>query len=162
MIDVKVSLTVVLPGSTMFSEQECSKQLKEVIKDKKGKVIRDKAGNIKTRMVPDREKHDCHSIMVWDKAKKEKERLTFYTRKCIPALQVLHISKAAYDGFIGDVVPSEFHAPRDFQPTMSPKLMAVVVQAWRSLTVNQRLEWHFERIASTLGGTVGSYFVLED
>ena len=41
MDDVKLSLTVTLPGRVMFSEQECSKQLKKTIVDKKNhkKVI---------------------------------------------------------------------------------------------------------------------------
>lgn len=163
MVDVKVNLTVLLPGSTMMSKQECLKQLKEEVKDKKGHVLKDKKGNVRfrTRLVPDPEKHDYHSVKVIDKNGRP-EYLPYYTRKCIPAKQVLNISTAAYFYFISNEVPQGYRAPANFKPYMSLKKMSAVQQAWVALSEDEKLKWHLERTAETLGGTLLDYVVYDD
>lgn len=162
MIDVKVNLTVLLPGSTMVSKQECFKQLKEEVKDKKGHVVKDKRGNIKYkyRSVPDPDKHNIHHLKVSDS--KKEEIIHFYTRKCVPAKQVINISTIAYKDFIGNSAPEAFYAPAGFQPYMSVKKMALRDQAWNVLTEEQKIKWHCERIAASLGGSVEDYAIFPD
>lgn len=162
MIDVKMNLTVVLPGSTMVSKQECFKQLKEEVKDKKGHVVKDRKGNIKYkyRSVPDPDKHDVHHLKVSDG--KEDEVIHFYTRKCVPAKQVINISTAAYKYFIGTVAPETFSAPSGFQPYKPIWKMALRDQAWSVMSEEQKLRWHCRRIADTLGGTVEDFVVFPD
>lgn len=69
MIDVKVRLTVTLPGRVMMSEQECSKNPKENYNNVEIKVGFGK--NTKTK--------------------------TITVRKCKPATKVTNICKEAYD-----------------------------------------------------------------
>lgn len=163
MVDVKVNLTVLLPGSTIMSKQECLKQLNEEVKDKKGHVLKDKKGNVRfrTRLVLDPEKHDCHSVRVIDKNGRP-EYIPYYTRKCIPAKQVLNISTAAYLYFIHGEAPQGYHAPSNFQPYMSLKKMSAVKQAWEALPEDEKLKWHLWRTAETLGGTILDYVVYKD
>lgn len=150
-----MSLTVVLPGSIMVSKQECLKQLKEEVKDKKGNVIRDKEGNIKYRYktIPDPEKHEVHHSKFLDG--KKKEIVHFYTRKCIPVKQVINISSVAYNYFISTEVPEAFEVPANFPVSLKSKL-------WKLLSKEQRLRWHCGRIADTLGGRVESFIVFPD
>ena len=163
MIDVKVNLTVLLPGSIMLSKQECLKQLKEEMKDKKGHILKDKNGNVrfKTRIVPDPEKHDYHTVKVTGKTDKP-EYISYYTRKCVPAKQVLNISTSAYLYFISNEVPQGYQVPTKFQPYMSLKRMPAIQQAWKAMSEDGKLKWHLERVAKTLGGTMLDFVVYDD
>lgn len=154
MIDVKMNLTVLLPGSNMISKQECLKQLKEEVKDKKG--------NIKfiDKDVPDPEKHNLNYLKVSYDGKKEV--ISYYTRKCTPAKQVLNISTVAYNYFISSGAPEGFHIPPNFQPYKSLRLMSLRDQAWNALSKEQRLRWHCEQIAANLGGVVEDFIVFQD
>ena len=157
-----MNLTVLLPGSTMVSKQECFKQLKEEVKDKKGRVVKDKNGNIKykTRLVPDPDKHNAHHLKISDD--KGEEVVHFYTRKCMPAKQVLNISSLAYKYFIGNEAPEDFHVPVGFQPYRPLWKVSLKDQAWNVLSEKQKLEWHCRRIAMSLGGSLENFTVLPD
>lgn len=157
-----MNLTVLLPGSSMISKQECLKELKVEVKDKKGNVVKDKQGNIKYtfKTVPDPSKHNAHSVRVNYDGKTEV--INYYTRKCVPAKQVLNISTIAYKNFIGNTAPDSFYAPVGFEPYKSLKKMTLREQAWNALTDEQKLLWHCREIAANLGGTVEDFTVFPD
>lgn len=157
-----MNLTVLLPGSSMISKQECLKELKVEVKDKKGNVVKDKQGNIKYtfKTVPDPTKHNAHSVRVNYDGKTEV--INYYTRKCVPAKQVINISSVAYKNFISNTGPDSFYAPSGFEPYKSLKKMALRDQAWNALTDEQKLLWHCKEIAANLGGTVLDFTVFPD
>ena len=181
MSDVKVNLTIIVPGATMMSEQECSKQLRKPVINKKGKYAgkqaRDKKGKLLWyyEKVPDLTKYDKNELKVRSSEKKgETEVLTYYTRKCREARQVINISQEAYDYFISSEVPYGYHAPKSFKPYSPIKShmdrktkkwidgTPIEVQAWRVASLEQRLEWHLNSIAESLKGKVASYKVFND
>lgn len=161
MIDIKVNLSIALPGSVMYSKQECFKQLKEVAKYKNGKVIKDKkTGKVKyvTKLVADPEKFD-HKVMLLDNGGKEPERVTIHTRKCKPARQVLNMSTEAYNYMVSEAIPAGFKAPVGVKPTKKKSAAQV---AWEGMTQEDRLLWHLNETAAALGGTLEDYQVFGD
>jgi hypothetical protein len=85
MDDIKVNLTILVPGATIMSEQECSKQLKKPVINQKGKYAgkqaKDKQGNLiwKYELGMDLSKYDKHHIIV--ETSKGREPITVHTRK---------------------------------------------------------------------------------
>lgn len=69
MDNIKVSLTITLPGSVMISQQEAENKPNECL--------------------------NHQSIVVSDN--KSAERINFYTRKCVTASQHINISKESFD-----------------------------------------------------------------
>ena len=178
MNDIKVNLTMLVPGATMMSEQECSKQLKKPVIVQKGKYAskqaRDKKGNPLWHYVtvPDLEKYDRHDMVV--ESYKEKEHVTFYTRKSRLAKQSINMTTEAYEYFIGNEVPQGYRAPKNFKPIKPIRShldrktkkwvegTPIEVQAWKAASKLQRLEWHLHSICSSMGGTLDSYTVFND
>ena len=93
MNEIKVSLSIVLQGSIMYS-QEQAKALEE-----------EKVGT----------GYDAFSMRVegLKKDKKDTETITVKTRKCKPAGQSLNLSMDAYEYMIGEEAPY-FVKPRDW------------------------------------------------
>lgn len=85
MLETKVSLTVVVPGATMISKQECLKQLEN--SDDESLVLNHQV------------------ITVYDKDNKNQKVLHIKTRKCIPARQSLNICKEAYEAMTSSEIP---------------------------------------------------------
>ena len=146
MTEIKVNLSIVLPGSVMFSKEECLKTTQKVIEKtnkKTGKVYK-KTVNVK---VEDLDKMNKHSLKVTEYVndKPVSEVITFYTRKTKPATQSLNICKEAYSSMISGECPY----------WSKPKV-------WNNLNDKQRLEAHLQRIAEGLGGTSFTYKVFED
>ena len=87
MSNIKVSLTMLVPGAIMVSEQECSKQLKKPVIVKKGKYAgkpaKNKNGNpiYHTVTVPDMSKLKAHHVKVDVPKEKKKETIVYYTRR---------------------------------------------------------------------------------
>lgn len=168
MDNIKVNLTVLVQGATLVSEQECSKQLKKPIINKKGKYAgkqaRDKEGNLLWyyETVTDFSKLNRHIIKMESSEEKKEEdnTLVIYTRKNREIMQTVNISQEAYNSFIDGVAPLYYQAPKDFKPYNSK--LPIAVQAWRQLSKKQRLEWHLNDIAKGLGGRMGSYAIFED
>lgn len=94
MNEIKVSLSIVLQGSIMYS-QEQAKALEE-----------EKVGT----------GYDTFSMRVegLKKGKKDTETITVKTRKCKPAGQSLNLSMDAYEYMIGEEAPY-FVKPRDWE-----------------------------------------------
>ena len=144
MIDIKLNLSIELPGSTMLSKEECLKTTHKVIekKTKAGKIYKK---TIKVE-VEDWDKVEKHSMRVTNTNGTYPEIITFYTRKCKPATQSLNISNEAYEHMIdGDSCPSWSKPGK-----------------WAAMSEKERLEAHLQRIVEHLGGISYTYQVLED
>lgn len=165
----------------MMSEQECSKQLRKPVINKRGryagKQARDKNGKLLWyfERVPDLTKYDRHDIKVDSTEKKgEKGILTYYTRKFRDAKQVINMSQEAYDYFISSEVPHGYRAPRSFKPYAPIRShldrktkkwvdgTSIEAQAWKACSPEQRLEWHLNSICASMGGRMESYTVFND
>ena len=143
MIDVKLSLSIILPGGVMFSREESLKPLKKPVKNNKGKILKKKGETVyKTVLVPSFEKNDSFKLKLKD-AGKEVET-TVFVRKCKPAKQVINICEEAYEHMI-----SSTEVPYGYKGN------------WKTLSKNQKIKWHCERIAASLGGTFDSFQVLD-
>lgn len=153
MDNVKVSLTIVVPGATMYSTQECVKKLKQPVINKTGKYAgkqaRDERGKLvwEYKEVPDNTKLDTHTF------KANGEVLNFTTRKCKPVLQVMNICDEAYEAFISNELPVNFKTSKGDKHSH---------YVWEHMAPEAKLEWHLQQIAETLGGYVKDYVVLTD
>ena len=87
MSDIKLSVTIVLPGSTMMTSQECDKNPKESYKD-----------NCITLSV---KKYDNKTRKNYFKS----EPLRFKTRKCKDASQVIRMTTEAYEYMTSQMFP---------------------------------------------------------
>lgn len=142
MIDIKLNLSIELPGSTMLKKEECLKTTHKVIKKetKDGKIYKK---TIKVK-VEDWDKMDKHTMRVAGGFKPQV--ITFHTRKCIPAAQSLNMSKEAY----------EYMIDKDSCPSWSKP------GKWAAMSEKERLEAHLQRTVEYLGGTSYTYQVFED
>ena len=122
---IKITANFELPGSTMFGKETCQKNLKECTK-------------YNYLIVEDRVKKD-------KKIEVKREKLQFFTRKSIPALQVINMSEEAYQYMISNEVPS-----------FSTK------NVWNKMTKEQRLVAHLNETAAYLGGKLVDYTVYPD
>lgn len=84
--NIKISLSIALPGSVLFSKESSFKNDK-----------------------PDPEKHHKEFMKIED-GKGHFETITVNTRKCIPAKQIINISEEAYNYFISDEKPPEYRS----------------------------------------------------
>lgn len=144
MSEIKLSLSIELKGSTMFSKEECLKTTHKVIekKTKAGKIYKK---TIEAR-VEDWDKMEKHSMKVSNLNGTNSEIITFHTRKCKPATQSMNISKEAY----------EYMIDKDSCPSWSKP------GRWAAMSKKERLEAHLQRTVEHLGGTSYTYQVFED
>lgn len=144
MSEIKLSLSIELQGSTMFSKEECLKTTHKVIekKTKAGKIYKK---TIEAR-VEDLDKMEKHSMKVANLNGTSPEIITFRTRKCKPATQSLNISKEAY----------EYMIDKDSCPSWSKP------GKWAAMSKKERLEAHLQRTVEYLGGISYTYQVFED
>ena len=122
---IKITANFELPGSTMFGKEACQKSPK-------------KCTEYNYLIVEDRVKKD-------KKVEIKREKLQFFTRKSIPALQVINMSEEAYQYMISNEVPS-----------FSTK------NVWNKMTKEQRLVAHLNETAAYLGGKLVDYTVYPD
>ena len=122
---IKITANFELPGGTMFGKEVCQKNPKEYT--------------------------EYNSLIVEDKVKKGKkteikrEKIQFFTRKSIPALQVINIMDEAYQSMTSNEVPS-----------FSTK------SAWNKMTKEQRIVAHLNEIAIHVGGKLIDYTIYPD
>ena len=140
MSEIKLSLSIELQGSTMFSKEECLKTTQKVITTKNSRK------RTVIKVVEDWDKMNKHTIRVTDKDGTNPEIITFHTRKCKPATQSLNMSKEAY----------EYMIDKDSCPSWSKP------SKWAAMSEKKRLEAHLQRTVEHLGGTLYTYQVLED
>ena len=141
-MEIKVSLTIELPGAIMWSKEECLKTTHKVIekKTKAGKIYKK---TIKVK-VEDWDKMDEHTMKVAGGFKPQV--ITFHTRKCKPAAQSLNISKEAYEYMIAKDSCRSWSKP----------------SKWAAMSEKERLEAHLQRTVEYLGGASYTYQVFED
>lgn len=144
MNEIKLSLTVVLPGRTMLSKDECLKTTqKEITKKSKSGKIYKKTIEIQ---VEDWDKCDSNPLRVTDSQSKKSEVITFHTRKCKPATQSLNINKESYEYMIDKYSCPSWSTPRK----------------WAAMSEKERLKAHLQRTVEHLGGVSYTYQVFED
>ena len=168
MSNVKVNLTMLVPGAKPLSEQECSKQLTKPVIIKKGKFAgkqaRDKKGNLLYyhETVPDLSKFDKHVFKILNKEENKLETYVYFTRKNRPAKQTINISEEAYNYYISIEVPNNFHIPAELRASLKRSHESFEQQAWKKLSKEERLEWHLKSICDSMGGKMESYTVFDD
>lgn len=140
MSEIKLSLSIELRGSTMFSKEECLKTTQETITAKNGRK------RTVTKVVEDWDKMEKHTMRVTDKAGTNPEIITFHTRKYKPATQSLNMSKESY----------EYMIDKDSCPSWSKP------DKWAAMSEKERLEAHLQRTVEHLGGISYTYQVFED
>ena len=138
---IKVNLSIVLPGSTMLSEQECSKQLKDtIVKKGKKKIITktvyNKENNTENRIFLDYKDND---------GIRHREPLFFMTRNTIPCKKSINISKEAYDYMVSAECPAWEK-----------------MGEWKQLSRIKRLTSHMQRICDNEGGISFEFQIFED
>lgn len=144
MTDIKVSLSIILPGSVMFSQQESLKELQKPVRNNKGKILKKKGQPVmKTMLVPDFAKNNSFSMKVNDG--REEEEITVFVRKTKPARQVINLSEEAYNYMISKDAPYGYRG----------KTM------WSALSKAKKVKWHCIQIAAQLGGTFDTFQVLD-
>ena len=122
---IKITANFELPGSTMFGKEACQKSPK-------------KCTEYNCLIVEDRVKKD-------KKVEIKREKLQFFTRKSIPALQVINIMDEAYQSMTSNEVPS-----------FSTK------SVWNKMTKEQRIVAHLNEISIHLGGKLIDYTIYPD
>lgn len=88
MDNVKVNLSILLPGGTMLSVEESTRTAKDG-----------------TRVI-DVHKHNKTEFDVMDRGKKE--TIKVFTRKSKSAKQVMHLTEEAYDYMTGSEIPPKY------------------------------------------------------
>ena len=143
-MEVKVSLTIGLPGAIMWSKEECLKTTHKVIekKTKTGKIYK-KTIEVE---VEDWDKMEKHTMRVAETNGANPEIITFHTRKCKPTKQSLNINKEAY----------EYMIDKNSCPSWSKP------GKWATMSKKERLEAHLQRTVEHLGGISYTYQVFED
>ena len=139
----KIRLSIILPGSVLLSQEETCKLQTRPVKNasgnpkvENGKVVTEEV------LVPDRSKFNQFEMRIMDKGKPETLKVS--VRKSRPATQVISLSEEAYDYFTDPMaVPYKFKG------------------VWKSLTANQRVQWHCQQIAEAMGGRLDSFVVLD-
>ena len=139
MDNVKVRLSISLPGGVMYSKQECFKKLKKKFTDKKGNK------RVKIVEEPISEMFEYGSIRVKDDKTKSVDIINYKVPKCKPAMKTINLTSEAYNYMISSECPA----------WVKPK-------QWNAMNKRERLENHLKRIADHNRGTVVGYQVLDD
>ena len=139
---IKVNLSIVLQGSTMLSEQECSAKLVEWKYNKRTK----KKEKIIT-LTSDMDKVTPNRLFLdyKDESGRHKEPIYFLTRNTIPCKKSINISKVAYDYMISSECPEWAKAGE-----------------WKQLSRIKKLTQHMQRICENEGGISFEFQIFED
>lgn len=141
MDNIKVSLTITLEGRVMYSKEECLKTTQKTVQyyDKKTRKKHTKTVEEEERNM---DKMDSHTLKV--KTYPKEVVLTYSTRKCKPAKQVINLSSTAYNHMVTT-------CPEGIKPNL-----------WSRMSKKERLIAHLDMIAEGLGGTRESFTVFDD
>ena len=132
MVEPKLSLILVLPGSIMVSQQVAENKPEELTEENKMlfKSYKPKKG-------------------------KSLEVITFRTRKSIPARQVLKISQEAYEAMLEESTSPKYNK-------IVTKVKGKLIRVWDTMSENARIKKHCELIAHDRGAIDFSYNILSD
>ena len=133
MVEPKLSLTFVLPGSTMISQQVAENKPKKFMEEHK-------------------------IVLKGYKSKKDKGPviINFMTRKSIPAKQVLRMSKEAYEQIIKKPISPKYSKFISATKGNKPKRL------WDTLSEDVKIKKYCELIAQDLGAISFTYTIFED
>lgn len=124
MEEIKAKLTIILPGRTMIPKEKCTKGDYD---------------SFQLKVLNDKRKLETHTI---------------YTRKCIPAKEVINISKESFKYMTAKSKKAQ--EDKENCPSFAtPK-------EWFMLSRKERLLAHFKFTAQTLGGEDFEYIIFED
>lgn len=147
MTEVKVRLSMSVPGAQMLSSQECDKNPKDNY-------------NVKTVIAE----------FVTKKGKLYKENIIVRTRKCRLIKQCLNISKEAYNYMTAADQPPTKHLAKKVYLTKTigkeknGKLKKVTIEStvWAQMSPMKRLNWHMALTAESFGAVDYKFEVLDD
>lgn len=132
MSEIKVSVSITLPGSVMFTQAEAE----QLEKEKTGTGFDTKSMIVEGK--------------IWDKKLNKQvtksERITFKYRKCRLASKIISLGKEAYD-----YMRSSDSVLTPFKPYQ-----------WKGLKPDARLKLHIKRLCEALGGLSYTYKVFDD
>ena len=132
MIEPKLSLILVLPGSIMISQQVAENKPEELTEE--------------------------HKVLFKSyKSKKDKspEVITFRTRKSIPARQVLKMSQEAYEAMLNEPTDVKYNK-------IIAKVKGKLIRVWDTMSEDARIKRHCALIAHDMGAIDFSFNVLGD
>ena len=132
MVEPKLSLTLVLPGSIMVSQQ--------VAENKPGELT---------------EEHKVLFKSYKSKKDKSPEVITFRTRKSIPAKQVLKMTQEAYEAMLEESTSPKYNK-------VIAKIKGKLIRVWDTMSEDARIKKHCELIAHDMGAIDFSYNILDD
>ena len=132
MIEPKLSLILVLPGSIMISQQVAENKPEELTEEHK-------------------------MLFKSYKSKKDKspEVITFRTRKSIPARQVLKMSQETYKAMLEESTSPKYDK-------VIAKVKVKLIRVWDTMSEDARIKKHCELIAHDMGAIDFSYNILDD
>ena len=132
MIEPKLSLILVLPGSIMVSQQVAENKPEELTEEHK-------------------------MLFKSYKSKKDKgpEVITFRTRKSMPAKQVLKMSQEAYEAMLEEPTNPKYNK-------VVAKVKGKLIRVWDTMSEESRIKKHCELIAHDMNALDFSFNVLED
>ena len=132
MVEPKLSLILVLPGSIMVSQQVAENKPEELTEEQKVsfKSYKPKKG-------------------------KSLEVITFRTRKSIPARQVLKMSQEAYEAMLGEPTSPKYNK-------IVARVKGKFIRVWDTMSEDARIKKHCELIAHDMGAIDFSYNILGD
>ena len=131
MVEPKLSLILVLPGSNMVSQQEAENKPKDYTEP------------------------NFLTVRTFDKKTKKvkKETLVFNTRKSIDAAQVLKMSQAAYEAMLEEPTNPKYNK-------IVAKSKGKLIRVWDTMSEDARIKKHCELIAHDLGATEFNFNIL--
>lgn len=138
MNDVKLRLSLCVPGAQMLSKQECLKNPKETHEVSKINVVF-KAGKGRN-------------------AKTKKETLIVKTRKSRAVKQNINITTASYYYMIS---PTEIPLPK-YAKVVGRKSDGTPIFLWSRMKVQERLKVHLDLIAEHFNACGYTYEILDD
>lgn len=132
MVEPKLSLILVLPGSIMISQQVAENKPEELTEENK-------------------------MLFKSYKSKKDKspEVITFRTRRSIPARQVLKMSQEAYEAMLEESTSPKYNK-------IVAKVKGKLIRVWDTMSEDARIKKHCELIAHDMGAIDFSYNILGD
>ena len=139
---IKVNLSIVLQGSNMLSEQECSEKLVEWKYNK-----RTKKNEKVVTLAYDMDKVTPNRLFLdyKDESGRHKEPIYFLIRNSIPCKKTINISKEAYDYMVSSECPEWAR-----------------IGEWKQLSRIKRLTQHMQRICENENGISFEFQIFED
>lgn len=137
MIEPKISLSLLVPGATMLSSQECEKNPKKNYDENKLPIQYSKGKGKNQKIV--------------------KQLLVYNTRKQRLVTQIINMGMEAYKYMLS--TPT---SPKFAKPIKVNKYGDVILRVWDTISEQERLKKHFDLIAHDLNAVSYSSVVFND